>query len=64
MKFYQVKIMVPLSYTVQAETVKKAETLARKLTHGKAQVKDLAPFLHSVVELKEDGPHGQPHTAA
>ena len=57
--------MVPLSYTVQAATVRQAETLARKLTHGKAENNNLAPFLHSVIELKEeDAPHGEPHTPA
>lgn len=65
MNFYQVKIMMPLSYTIQANDMKDAEALSRKLAGSKTQKDDLVPFLHSVIELREeDGPHGQPHNPA
>ena len=61
MKYFQIKIMMPLSVTVTAPNIKEAEAHGRKLTHGKAKIDDLAPYLHSVHELnnKEDWPHGQ-----
>ena len=64
MKFFNIKIMVPLSYTVTAPSMKDAEAHGRKLTQGKQQPNDLAPFLHSVIEVQGDDAHGQPHKPA
>ena len=63
MNFYQVKLMVPLSYTVKAEDMKHADKHARQLAHGKAQIGDLAPFVHSITKLKEGTPDGEPTKA-
>lgn len=53
MKFYQINIMMPLSYTITALSKQSAQIAARKLVAGKVKEGELAPILHSVEELKD-----------
>ena len=54
MKFFRVNMMMPQSYTVQALSIDSAVAEARRLVRKVSAASGIAPFLHSVIMLKEE----------